>query len=80
MEKFSKFIKKCGFTFSLKRLKRAIILVILFLGIGFGVHFIYEFGNSESGLKMIYEKEIASKIAMLQSVDQKEEGVNYGRR
>ena len=31
MEKFSKFIKKCGFTFSFKRLKRAIILVILFL-------------------------------------------------
>ncbi|MGN1012727.1 MAG: hypothetical protein ACI4ON_02720 [Clostridia bacterium] len=62
MEKFSKFIKKCGFTFSFKRLKRAIVLVILFLGIGLGVHFIYEFGNSESGLKMMYEKEIASKI------------------
>lgn len=26
------------------------------------------------------DEEIASKIAMLQSVDQKEEGVNYGRR
>ena len=26
------------------------------------------------------DKEIALKIAMLQSVDQKEEGVNYGRR
>lgn len=62
MGKFSKIIKKCGFTFSFKRLKKAIILIILFSLIGVGVHFLYEFSSSESGLKMIYEKELSSKF------------------
>lgn len=62
MGKFSKVIKKMGFTFSFKRLKRAIVLVILFSLIGFGIHLLYKFESSESGLKITYEKEVSSKI------------------
>lgn len=61
MKRFSKIIKKCGFIFSFKRLKKAILLVILFSLIGFGVNLVYKFNSSESGLKLIYEKEVASK-------------------
>ena len=60
MKRFSKIIKKCGFIFSFKRLKKAILLVILFSLIGFGVNLVYKFNSSESGLKLIYEKEVAS--------------------
>lgn len=62
MGKLSKFLKKNGFTFSFKRLKKAIMLVILFSLIGIGIHFLYKFRTSESGLKMLYEKEISSKL------------------
>lgn len=61
MKRFSKIIKKCGFIFSFKRLKKALLLVILFSLIGFGVNLVYKFNSSESGLKLIYEKELASK-------------------
>lgn len=61
MKRFSKIIKKCGFIFSFKRLKKAILLVILFSLLGFGVNLVYKFNSSESGLKLIYEKEVASK-------------------
>lgn len=61
MKRFSKIIKKCGFIFSFKRLKKALLLVILFSLIGFGVNLVYKFNSSESGLKLIYEKEVASK-------------------
>ena len=57
MKRFSKIIKKCGFIFSFKRLKKAILLVILFSLLGFGVNLVYKFNSSESGLKLIYEKE-----------------------
>ncbi len=62
MNKLSKTMKKLGFTFSFKRLKKAILLVILFSIIGIGVYALYEFKASETGLKMIYEKEVSSKI------------------
>jgi hypothetical protein len=62
MIKFSKIIQKLGFKFSFKRLKRAILLVILFLIIGIGIYLVSEFESSESGLKKLYQKEIASKI------------------
>lgn len=62
MGKLSKFLKKNGFTFSFKRLKKAILLVILFSLIGIGIHFLYKFRTSESGLKMLYEKEVSSKL------------------
>lgn len=62
MSKLSKTMKKLGFTFSFKRLKKAILLVILFSIIGIGVYALYEFKASETGLKMIYEKEVSSKI------------------
>lgn len=61
MKRFSKIIKKCGFIFSFKRLKKALLLVILFSLIGFGVNLVYKFNSSESGLKLTYEKELASK-------------------
>lgn len=61
MKRFSKIIKKCGFIFSFKRLKKALLLVILFSLIGFGVNLVYKFNSSESGLKLTYEKEVASK-------------------
>ena len=61
MKRFSKIIKKCDFIFSFKRLKKALLLVILFSLIGFGVNLVYKFNSSESGLKLIYEKEVASK-------------------
>ncbi len=60
MSKLSKTMKKLGFTFSFRRLKKAILLVILFTLIGTGVYLLYEFKTSETGLKMVYEKEISS--------------------
>ncbi len=62
MSKLSNAMKKLGFTFSFRRLKKAILLVILFSIIGVGVYALYEFRASETGLKMIYEKEVSSKI------------------
>ncbi len=62
MSKLSKTMKKLGFTFSFRRLKKAILLVILFSIIGIGVYALYEFKASETGLKMLYEKEVSSKI------------------
>lgn len=62
MSKLSKTMKKLGFTFSFRRLKKAILLVILFSIIGIGVYELSEFKASETGLKMLYEKEISSKI------------------
>ncbi len=62
MGKFSKIIKEIGFTYSFKRLKKAILLVILFSLIGLGVYFLYKFESSESGLRMIYEREVSSLV------------------
>lgn len=59
---FSKIIKEIGFTYSFKRLKKAILLVVLFTLIGLGVYFLYRFEASESGLKIAYEKEISSIV------------------
>ena len=60
MSKISKLLKKMGFTFSFKRLRKAIILVIIFALIGAFVGFVYKFGSSESGLRIVYEKEISA--------------------
>lgn len=62
MVNFSKIIKKFGFTFSFKRLKKAILLVILFSLIGFGIYFLNKYQDSEVGLKKIYEKEVSNKV------------------
>lgn len=62
MGNFSKIIKEIGFTYSFKRLKKAILLVVLFTLIGLGVYFLYRFESSESGLKIAYEKEISSIV------------------
>lgn len=62
MKKISEFIKTLGFTFSFKRARKAFVLVFLFILIGLGVYLFYEFENSESGLKMIYAKEVAQKM------------------
>lgn len=62
MGSFSKIIKEIGFTYSFKRLKKAILLVVLFTLIGLGVYFLYRFESSESGLKIAYEKEISSIV------------------
>lgn len=62
MKKISEFIKSLGFTFSFRRLKKAILLIVLFSLIGTGVYLFYEFESSESGLKMIYAKEVSYKM------------------
>lgn len=62
MKKISEFIKSLGFTFSFKRARKAFVLVFLFILIGLGVYLFYEFENSESGLKIIYAKEVAQKM------------------
>lgn len=62
MKKISEFIKGLGFTFSFKRARKAFVLVFLFILIGLGVYLFYEFESSESGLKMIYAKEVAQKM------------------
>lgn len=62
---FSKIIKEIGFTYSFKRLKKAILLVVLFTLIGLGVYFLYRFESSESGLKIAYEKEISSIVDLV---------------
>lgn len=62
MNKISEFIKSLGFTFSFKRARKAFALVFIFILIGVAVYLFYEFENSESGLKMMYAKEVASKI------------------
>ena len=62
MKKISEFIKSLGFTFSFKRARKAFVLVFLFALIGLGVYLFYEFENSESGLKMIYAKEVSQKM------------------
>lgn len=62
MKAISDFIKSLGFTFSFRRLKRAILLIILFTAIGTGVYLFYKFEKSESGSKLIYTKEIENKI------------------
>lgn len=59
MSKLSEMFKKLGFTFSFRRLKKAILLIIVFVAIGVSVGLMYKFGSSEAGLRMVYEKEIA---------------------
>lgn len=59
MSKISEMFKKLGFTFSFKRLKKAIMLVLVFILIGISVSVVYKFGSSEAGLRIVYEKEIA---------------------
>lgn len=62
MKIISEFIKSLGFTFSFRRLKKAILLVILFSIIGVGVYLFYEFEASESGLRFIYTHEVAKAM------------------
>lgn len=61
MKKLGNFIKGLGFTFSFKRLRKAIILVILFALIGFGVYGFYELESTEGALKKVYVQDIALK-------------------
>lgn len=61
MKKVSDFVKNLGFTFSTRRLRRAILLIVLFSAIGCGVHLFYKYETSESGLKRIYTKEVSQK-------------------
>lgn len=61
MKKISDYIKSVGFIFSFRRLKRAIILVILFIVIGIGVWFSYNYKNSDSWKERVYTREISSK-------------------
>lgn len=61
MKKVSEFFKNLGFTFSIRRLRKAILLILLFSFIGLGVYLFYEYESSESGLKRIYTKEVSRK-------------------
>lgn len=61
MKRVSDFVKNLGFTFSTRRLRRAILLIVLFSAIGCGVHLFYKYQNSEFGLKKIYTKEVSQK-------------------
>ena len=60
MKKKINIFKSIGFKFSYRRLKKAILLVLLYVLIGVGVWTFYEYENSESGLKKIYTKEVSS--------------------
>ena len=58
MNIISKLQEKLKFTFSFKRLFKAIALIIIFTLIGASVFLFYEFETSENGLKKLYIKEI----------------------
>ena len=61
MKIISDFIKNLGFTFSVRRLKRAIMLVVLFLLIGIGVYLFFKYEASDAGLKRMYMNEVSQK-------------------
>lgn len=61
MKIISDFIKNLGFTFSTRRLKRAIMLVVLFLLIGTGVYLFFKYESSDEGLKRMYINEVSKK-------------------
>lgn len=61
MNKISEYIKSIGFTFSFRRLKKAILLVILFIIIGAIVFLVYNYQNSEDWKKKVYAREISSR-------------------
>lgn len=61
MKIISDFIKNLGFTFSIRRLKKAIILVLLFSFIGIGVYLFFKYESSDEGLKRMYINEVSKK-------------------
>lgn len=61
MKRISDFVKSLGFTFSIRRLKKAIILVLLFSFIGIGVYLFFKYESSDSGLKRMYTNEVLEK-------------------
>ena len=61
MKIISDFIENLGFTFSVRRLKRAIMLVALFLLIGIGVYLFFKYEASDAGLKRMYMNEVSQK-------------------
>lgn len=61
MNKISEYIKGIGFTFSFRRLRKAILLVILFIVIGVVALIMHKYRNSEEWQKKVYTREIASK-------------------
>lgn len=61
MKIISDFIKNLGFTFSTRRLKRAIMLVVLFSLIGTGVYLFFKYESSDEGLKRMYINEVSQK-------------------
>ena len=61
MKIISDFIKNLGFTFSTRRLKRAIMLVVLFSLIGTGVYLFFKYESSDEGLKRMYISEVSQK-------------------
>ncbi len=62
MKKISDYIKSLGFTFSFRRLKKAILLILLFILIGTIVFLSYNYKNSKAWLEKVYKKEVASKF------------------
>ncbi len=61
MKIFSDFFRNLGFTFSFRRLRKAIILVIFFVIIAFGVALYTNIINSEKWIQKIYKEEVANK-------------------
>ena len=61
MKIISDFIKNLGFTFSIRRLKKAIILILLFSFIGIGVYLFFKYESSDEGLKRMYINEVSKK-------------------
>ena len=61
MKIISDFIKNLGFTFSVRRLKRVIMLVVLFSLIGIGVYLFFKYEASDAGLKRMYMNEVSQK-------------------
>ena len=62
MNKISEYIKSIGFTFSFRRLKRAILLIILFAIIGAIVFLGYKYKNTDEWKMKKYTSEVASKF------------------
>ena len=59
MKKILDAINSLGFTFSFRRVRKAILLITIFVIIGVSVHLFDQFIKSEAGQKILYSKEIS---------------------
>ncbi len=62
MKKILDAINSLGFTFSFRRVRKAILLITIFVIIGVSVHLFDQFIKSEAGQKILYSKEISKNF------------------